>query len=62
MKDRPHESNGKEQNRIDDAFHNMIERLSDKGRPRTRLHAYLKDDEDDQEEEDEEEEGSDQED
>lgn len=62
MKDRPHESNAKEQNRIDDAFHNMIERMSETGRPRTSLHTYLKDGEEDQVDEDEEEEGSDQED
>ena len=63
MMDRPHESNGKmEQNRIDGAFHNMVERMSDKGKPGTSLHAFLEDYEDDQEEEGEEEEGSDQED
>jgi hypothetical protein len=63
MKNRPHESNGKmEQNRIDGAFHNMVERMSDKGKPGTSLHAFLEDYEDDQEEEGEEEEGSDQED
>ena len=63
MKDRPNESNGKvEQSRIDEAFHDLVERMSDKGRSRTSLHAYLEDDEDDEEEESEEEEGSNQED
>ena len=62
MTDRPHESNGKMENRIDGDFHDMLERMADKSKPGTSLHAYLEDDEDDQEEEDEEEGGSDQED
>jgi len=64
MNDRPNEINGKvKQSTTDEAFHDLVDRMSDKGRPRTRLHAYLKDDEDDEEEEsEEEEEGSDQED
>jgi hypothetical protein len=41
--------------RIDEAFPNMVERMSDKGTPRTSLYAYLKDDENGQEEEEEEE-------
>ena len=63
MKDRPNESNGKvEQSRVDEAFHDLVERMSDKGRPRTSLHTYLENDEDDEEEESEEEQGSNQED
>jgi len=45
---------------IDEAFGNMVERMSDKGTPRSNLHAILDDDEDGQEKENEEmeEEGS----
>jgi hypothetical protein len=54
--------NGKvELRRSDEAFRNMVDRMSDKDTPRTSLHAYLEDDEDGQEEESEEEEGSDEE-
>ena len=53
--------NGKvELRRSDEAFRNMVDRMSDKDTP-TSLHAYLEDDEDGQEEEGEEEEGSDEE-
>ncbi len=63
MKDRPNEINGKvKHSTTDEAFHDLVDRMSDEGRPRTRLHAYLKDDEDHEKEEIEEEEGSDQED
>jgi hypothetical protein len=59
MKDWPNESkrwgNGKvEVRRSDEAFRNMLERMSDKGTPRTSLYAYLEDDEDNQDEEKEE--------
>jgi len=53
--------NGKvEVRNIDEAFGNMVERMSDKGTPRSNLHAILDDDEDGQEKENEEmeEEGS----
>jgi hypothetical protein len=55
--------NGKvEVRNIDEAFGNMVERISDKGTPRSNLHAILEDDEDGQEKEkeEEEEEGSNQ--
>ena len=60
MKDCPSESkrwgNGNvEVRRIDGTFRNMVERMSDKGTPRTSLYAYLEDDEDGLEEEGEEE-------
>ena len=63
IKDWPNESkrwgNGKvEVRRIDEAFCNMVERMSDKGTPRTSSYAYLEDDEDNQEEEEGKEEGS----
>ena len=66
MKDWHNESkkwgNGKvELRRSDEAFRNMVDRMSDKDTPRTSLHAYLEDDEDGQEEEGEEQEGSDEE-
>ena len=66
MKDWHNESkkwgNGKvELRRSDEAFRNMVDRMSDKDTPRTSLHAYLEDDEDGQEEQGEGEEGSDQE-
>jgi hypothetical protein len=49
--------NGKvEVRNIDEAFGNMVERMSDKGTPRSNLHAILDDDEDGQEKENEEEE------
>ena len=69
VKNWPNESkkcnNGKvEVRNIDEAFGNMVERISDKGTPRSNLHAILEDDEDGQEKEkgEEEEEGSNQED
>lgn len=51
MKDRPDQNNRKmEQRRMDEIFHDLVDRSSDEGTPRTRLPAYLEDDEDSQEE------------
>jgi hypothetical protein len=59
MKDWPNESkgwgNGKiEVRRSEEAFRNMVERMSDEGTPKTSLYAYLEDNEANQEEQKEE--------
>jgi len=59
IKDWPDEnkrcSNGKvEMRRIEEAFRNIVKRMSDKGTPRTSPYPYLEDNEDNQEEEEEE--------
>ena len=59
IKDWPNESkrcsNGKvEVRRIEEAFRNIVKRMSDKGTPQTSPYAYIEDNEDNQEEEEEE--------